>query len=220
MNLPRARRDDLLTTKLDDEVVIYDPESKQAHSLNRVAVAVWNHADGAKTIAELQRMVSGDLGAQIDHTAVVSAIRKLERAHLLLDKVGTLGPMTRREILGKGGKLGAAAMVTPLIASALVPVAAAAASPGACTNPVACVTFCGTGTPGTCGCFPTTEGGAWCGQGIACATAEHCTTSADCPTGSRCTATCCGGTICEPACETLAPNSPLPHGQTSTGYFA
>jgi len=147
MNPPSSRRDDLLTTKLDDEVVIYDPETKQAHSLNRLAVAVWTHADAAESIEDLNRRVSADIGAVIDQSAVVKAIRKLDKARLLVDKFTATGPMTRRQLLGTGGKLGAAAMVTPLIASALVPVAAAAASviPGLCPTGVCFETCQGPG---------------------------------------------------------------------------
>jgi hypothetical protein len=140
MNLPSARRDDLLTTKLDDEVVVYDPERKQAHSLNRVALAVWNHSDGAKTIEELQRAASEEVGVPVDQGAIWVALSKLEKANLLLGKVSTAGAMTRRDMLGKAGRYGAMAVATPLIASALVPMAAAAAS--------ACV---GTTPPGTAG---------------------------------------------------------------------
>ena len=168
MNLPRGRRDDVLTTNLEDDVVIYDPESKQAHSLNRLAVAVWKHADGSKTIEDLQRLASDDVGSPVDQAAVRLALRKLERAHLLMEKVGTAKPMTRREMLQKAGQLSAAAMVTPIVASALVPVAAAAAS--ACANPFVCPNptfcnqsiFCDLFGRLTCVCVATTDGVSRC----------------------------------------------------------
>jgi hypothetical protein len=128
MNVPRARHDDLLMTKLEDEVVVYDPERKQAHSLNRTALAVWNHADGHKSLQELQRLVTADTGLPVNQAAILQALRKLERAHLLMEKVGTVRPMTRREMLAKAGQIGAAAAAAPLVVSALIPTAAAAAS--------------------------------------------------------------------------------------------
>jgi hypothetical protein len=223
MNPPRSRRDELLTTKLDDEVVIYDPETKQAHSLNRLAVAVWTHADVADTIEDLNRRVSHDLGVPIDRADVLSAIRKLDRARLLVDKFVATGPMTRRQLLGKGGKLGAAAMVTPLVASALVPMAAAAASPnpGQCPTGV-CLESCVGGVPapgGVCACTTAIEGGAHrCGENFFCGTTAACVSSADCVSafglGSYCQGPNCGGcgpNVCVPACGTpgfLAPATP------------
>ena len=65
MNLPQAKKTNLLTTELEDEVVVYDPDSKQAHSLNRTAVAVWNHCDGKTSLGDLQRRVSAEVGAPI-----------------------------------------------------------------------------------------------------------------------------------------------------------
>jgi Coenzyme PQQ synthesis protein D (PqqD) len=136
MNLPQARRDDLLATRLDDEVVVYDPERKRAHSLNRLAAAVWNHADGTRTIEELQRLASHEVGVSIDQAAVMLAVRKLQRAHLLMENIGAGKPLTRREMLGRAGRYSTAALVTPLVASSLVPAPVAAAS--ACGADQAC----------------------------------------------------------------------------------
>jgi hypothetical protein len=129
MNLPEARTDKLLTTELEDEVVVYDPARKQAHSLNRTAVAVWHHSDGETSLAELRRRVEAEIGVPVSEATVWLALRKLERAHLLVEKLGSAEPMTRRQVLSKGGRLGAAAMVaTPIILSANVLPAAAALS--------------------------------------------------------------------------------------------
>ncbi len=150
MSLPRARRDDLLVTNLDEEVVVYDPERQQAHSLNRLAVSVWRHSDGTRVVGDLQRLVSDDLGVSIDQAAVVAALRMLDKAKLL-DKQDVSAGLTRREALGKAGRFGAAAVIaTPIIASAFVPMAAAAAS--VCSGP---------GSPGT-------TAGAPCGTPCQC----------------------------------------------------
>jgi hypothetical protein len=87
-------------------------------------------------------------------------------------------------------------------------------SPNTCDNPIACANPCGTGD---CACFPTTEGGAFCGQGIPCATAIVCVTSSDCPAGWACTETCCGGLICEPPCGGAFAAAVAGAGPTSTG---
>jgi hypothetical protein len=228
MDVPRTRRDDLLTTKLDDEVVVYDPESKQAHSLNRLAVAVWNHADGSKSIDELQQSVSDEIGTPVDQTAVVNAIRKLERAHLLLDKVRAVGPLTRRQMLTKSGKLGAAAIVTPLIASAFVPVAAAAASViihPECTG-ATCGTFteCSSGNPDcVCGsiCGPGGPGGICVPGSTSCGSLLPCAPDLSCLAGSVCACgSCCGIPVCVPiALTSVCPTTtaPITTHRTSSG---
>ncbi len=181
MNLPRARRDGLLSTNLDDEVVVYDPQRKRAHSLNRTAVAVWNHCDGSTPIDELRRLASEEVGHRLDVPAVWLALRKLERAHLLTERINDISPMTRREMLGKAGRFGAAAMATPLIASALVPVAAAAASPpGTNCSPTSpfcqcAITFEGAGNPGRGACV-----------NITTPLLGPCKNSAACPSGRVC----------------------------------
>jgi len=154
MKVLRPRRSDLLVTKLDDEVVVYDPERKQAHSLNRLAVAVWNHAGNAKTVEELHQNVSQELDVAIDRSAVVDALRMLERAQLVATKLSASAGMTRRDALKKAGRYGAAAVVaTPIIASALVPVAAAAAS--VCVGPGSPGNTAGATCGATCQCLKT-----------------------------------------------------------------
>jgi hypothetical protein len=222
MNLPRGRRDDLLTTKLDDEVVVYDPETKRAHSLNRLAVAVWNHSDSAKTVADLQQKVSDDIGVPIDHAAVLSALRKLERAHLLLGKVADTGPMTRREILRKGGKLSAAVAVTPLIVSALVPVAAAAASPShVCSPGGICGAVSTCGATGACVCFLTVENRGFCHLPESCGGLQSCSSTLQCPTGMACVVTCCGAqAVCIQGCPAGQGPAQVLHGATTIGVLA
>jgi hypothetical protein len=142
MNPPKARTSDVLKTDLGEEVIIYDPESKRAHSLNPLAVSVWNHFDGQNTIADLGRLVSAEIGRPIDEPIIEDALRQLEQAHLLTRRVQEVGGKTlgRREMLRKAGQIGGAALATPIVASILVPTAAAAASP----PPTAFYSFSGT----------------------------------------------------------------------------
>ncbi len=202
----------MLHADLDDEVVLYDPVRKQAHSLNRVVVAVWNHADGTNTIERLQRLASAEIGTPIDQEAVWLALLKLERAHLLMEKLGVVGPMTRREVLGKAGKYGAAAMATPLIASALVPAAAAAQSivePPFCAR-ATCGSFipCSTNPDCVCVAFggPSGRGDICLPGSTQCSTLVPCNpTDLSCPSGSVCVInTCCNGPVCVPVSLTAA----------------
>jgi Coenzyme PQQ synthesis protein D (PqqD) len=130
MNLPRARKDTLLRTDLADEVVVYDNDSKQAHSLNRLAVSVWSNCDGQNDVSELAHRVSSEIGAIVDELTIRRALRQLEAAHLLASHLEVSGAKTigRRRMLQRAGQMGAVAVATPVVASILVPTAAAAAS--------------------------------------------------------------------------------------------
>jgi predicted metal-dependent phosphoesterase TrpH len=107
--------------------VLYDPDRHQAHSLNRVAVAIWKHCNGNNSVAALRQLAKTELGVPVEEGVVWRALAQLQSAHLLVEE-DPRSAVSRRAILDKAGRLGIAAMATPLIASALVPVAAAAAS--------------------------------------------------------------------------------------------
>lgn len=114
--------------------MVYDPERNQAHSLNRTALAIWNQCDGRNSILDLQRLVGAELGVPIDETAIRLGLRKLLAAHLLVEMRQPVDPVTRRDLLRSAGQLGALAVATPLIASAFIPAAAAAASLPVCRH--------------------------------------------------------------------------------------
>jgi hypothetical protein len=184
-------------------------------------VAVWNHSEGASSVDDLQRMVANDVGLAVDRDAIVSALRKLDRAHLLLEKVSAAGPITRRQALTRGGKLGVAAAVTPLIASALVPTAAAAASPSHICSPAgSCGTTPQCGVSGACVCFLTVDGFGFCHLPESCAGLPSCNSTLDCPTGQACVVTCCGPqSICIQPCPPGSTPAPSLHGATTIGVL-
>ena len=161
---PHARKNGVLTTELDDELIVYDTDSKWAHSLNLIAACVWRHCDGRHSIGDLQRVTSVEVGALVDEEAIVLALRQLDQAHLLVEAFPKTGLIvTRREMLRSARRVGAAAVVAPIVFSALVPVPAAAASCIACQVllPQPCVVG---GTPccNGCSCQPSQAGGLLC----------------------------------------------------------
>jgi hypothetical protein len=58
--LPRARKDCLLR-KLDDELLIYDPQRHEGHCLNSTAAAVWRLCDGKNSPLNIAGIVSRQL---------------------------------------------------------------------------------------------------------------------------------------------------------------
>jgi hypothetical protein len=109
-------------------VVVYDPQRHLAHSLNRAALVVWKHCSGNNSVTELRRLVAGELGVEVDESAIWLALRRLASAHLLVGTPDDFKAVSRRQVLRTAGRIGIVAAVTPLISSALVPLAAAAAS--------------------------------------------------------------------------------------------
>ncbi len=125
--LPRARQEGLLFSPLNDELVIYDTARNKAHSLNRVATMVWKNCDGATTVSQLRELVAQELHSEVDEQVVWLALQQLERNRLLEGRMQTPGNLiSRREAARRFGKV--AAIVIPLVASAMIPPAVFAIS--------------------------------------------------------------------------------------------
>jgi hypothetical protein len=125
--VPMARSEGLLIQPVGDEWVVYDEQNRQAHCLKPLAARVFKLADGTTNADELAKLVSRDLGETVDAASVLDAVAQLEE-HGLMDDSMRRGAISRREMMRKSAKVGAAAAVAaPLISS----VAAAPAWAGA-----------------------------------------------------------------------------------------
>jgi hypothetical protein len=126
---PVARRREVVVKVVGDEVLVYDLERHRAHSLNRMAAAVWRACDGTRgtreIAAELQR-----IGQPQTEEAVQYALAELSRARLLAAPTSARR-LTRRELMRR---VGATAAALPVVTSIMVPRAADAQS-AACFPP-------------------------------------------------------------------------------------
>ena len=155
---PRARAEGLVVKSLPDELLIYHLRRHQAHSLNRIAAAVWRQCDGTQTPGEIALRLHDAQGVPVDEDTVRYALGKLSRAGLLLEPVADRG-LTRRALIQRLGT--AAAVALPLVTSIVSPSAAQAQScvgeAAACTADSqccggACASFCCCACVlGTCG---------------------------------------------------------------------
>jgi hypothetical protein len=132
MDHPKARRNDLFSERLAEEMVIYDKLNHKAHTLNKTVLAVWESADGGKSVDDLARILQHELGLPADHSTVLLALEQLEKAGLLetsdeLEKGEE--PPSRRELARRFALAGVSAALVPLIASVVAPTPAMAASP-------------------------------------------------------------------------------------------
>jgi Coenzyme PQQ synthesis protein D (PqqD) len=138
---PKAKTEWLIVREIDGETLVYDRSRAAASCLNEFAARVWRECDGETSVAE----IAAALGE--DERAVWLALRQLTKAQLLTEAIafppGMSAAKSRREVAGRLGLgLGAAALVTSIVAP--MPAQAASCVPfqGVCAGPA--------GTPSNC----------------------------------------------------------------------
>ena len=128
--LPRARAENIVSRKVQGEVIIYDKTRNVGTCLNAFAAEVWDRCDGQSSPAAIAQALSQSRQEPVDERAVWLAVDKLSRAKLLEQPIklppAVLGGASRRELL-RGLSLGAAAAV-PVVLSIKAPAAAQSAS--------------------------------------------------------------------------------------------
>ena len=124
---PRARKEGLLVEELPDETLVYDLERHKAHCLNQTATFVWRHCDGQTTIGELAKLLQDEFRIYANEEVVWLALDRLERAHLLRERVRpqTETPRYSRRRLARRLGIG---MAIPVVVSIVAPMAVHAQS--------------------------------------------------------------------------------------------
>src|SRR5512141_3405907 len=99
---PRVRTAGLVVRELAGELIVYDLGRHRAHCLGDAAAAVWRRCDGRTSVSEIARAVAEERGETLGPRAVLAAVRRFERAHLLespLPRRCAPEPMARRSLL-------------------------------------------------------------------------------------------------------------------------
>jgi Coenzyme PQQ synthesis protein D (PqqD) len=128
---PKARRDELLSESIEDELLVYDETVHQGHSLNRVAAAIWRRCDGETSVPELSRLVTAELGTVASEELVWHALGQLGDRHLLEEPPDAhlrVISLSRRDLVERLAL--AAGLTLALVTSMPIPAAAQAGSPG------------------------------------------------------------------------------------------
>ncbi|HXL79335.1 MAG TPA: PqqD family protein [Pyrinomonadaceae bacterium] len=159
--LPLARTEQLIIKEVDDEVLVYDLKTDQAHCLNKTAALVWQNCDGSKSIKDIARLLESDGRTNLDDQVVWLALDELDKFNLLLQAGDKPAGISRRQIMRT---IGAAAIALPVIISIASPSPVEAAS---CNQPSNRDNQCPCGSNGQC-------------------SSNHCVGSKCCPTGSAC----------------------------------
>lgn len=133
MSKPRARADGLVVRSLAGETLVYDLERHRVHCLNRTTALVWRCCDGRSDVVRIASRVARETAAPADEALVWLALRQLDKARLLQDRLhrGETPQLSRREV---ARRLGLSVALLPLIATVLAPTPAEAAACSAATN--------------------------------------------------------------------------------------
>ena len=131
MTLPQARNDELIVKQMADETLVYDLHRKRAHCLNAAAGLIWGQCDGQTDVDQMAKVLERELGLPRDEDLVQLGLAGLDRAHLLVERLGP--PIlsvryTRRRLLRQGIIASAAAILLPTVISIVAPTAAQAAA--------------------------------------------------------------------------------------------
>src|SRR6185503_15133397 len=140
--LPLARTEQLIVKEVDDEVLVYDLKTDQAHCLNKTAALVWKKCDGRATVENIAGSLANEINVAKDERIVWLALDQLEKFNLLesaATQPGFLPRINRRQLVRT---IGVATLALPVIFSIASPRPVEAASP--CSNPM--------GRPGGCPC--------------------------------------------------------------------
>jgi hypothetical protein len=117
---PLAKKSNIFSENLPQEVILYNKTNNKVHCLNKTAAAVWESSDGTRTVEDLARIVETKSEAPMDRKLVLLALDELEKADLMESGSGMIldaALTSRRKAMGKIALAGTA-LVTTIVASA------------------------------------------------------------------------------------------------------
>lgn len=118
---PRGRNKQIVTQKVENEMLVYDLKTDKAICLNPTAFFVWQQCDGKTSIAEM----AGTLDKKVQNGAgedmVWLALKELDKANLLDRKSFKFDKeikVSRRKLIGYGVPMAALPVIMSLVAPA------------------------------------------------------------------------------------------------------
>lgn len=122
--LPKARTSEIVVQDVDDELLIYNLKTNEAHHLNKTISMVWQNCDGKTSYAEMSAILSRELGEEVEADFVWIALKELEKIELLgeIDPAGGFENLSRRKVLFK---YALPAIAVPIVVSLVTPASAA-----------------------------------------------------------------------------------------------
>ena len=117
--LPEARRDDLVTREIPEELLVYDLKRHKAFCLNQMAASIWKKCSGKRTVAELLSELQREYRLTIDERAVWLGLDQLHKANLLKHprrRPSQWPQISRRGLVRAGLIAGVVPLVTMIVA--------------------------------------------------------------------------------------------------------
>ena len=151
---PLARSAGLVVHEVDGEVLSYDVATHRANCLNETSAFVWRHANGRRSLRDIESEFTLAFGVAAARDTVAYALNELERNDLMSSRKTAAHPAVSRRVLLRRIGVGAAVAI-PVVALLVAPPATHAAScscvnPGACLVQVACPSTVNCNGAGVC----------------------------------------------------------------------
>ncbi|GMU52525.1 MAG: hypothetical protein AMXMBFR33_16710 [Candidatus Xenobia bacterium] len=124
--MPRAIEGLIVSPVGDGDSVVFNKQQNRVHSLNAVAARVLSACDGVTPMSDVVQALAPAYGDSTEDVLWLT-LRRLQSSGLLATPLPGNGLSSRREFLGKWGKIAAA---LPIVASIAAPAPAAAQSAG------------------------------------------------------------------------------------------
>jgi hypothetical protein len=128
------RVDGLLSEAVDNELLVFNRATDEAHALNGTAAAVFNLCDGTTDRVAMATVLAADFGLPNDQAVVDLALSELRDAGLVTADEVPEG-ISRRSVIRSLGLSVMAAAALPVIETMLASPAAALSSPTPTTFP-------------------------------------------------------------------------------------
>lgn len=122
--LPQARKDQLITKEVADELVVYDRRTDRALCLNSTAAFVWTHCDGKTSVDRIAQLLEAEIKTPVEPEIVHYTLNQLNKSRLLEDSYAAPKQTLSRRAVMRWGV--AAAVTVPFISSITAPTAAQA----------------------------------------------------------------------------------------------
>lgn len=125
------RKPDLVTEQLEGELLVFDPETNEAHSLNESAALVFEMCDGSSTTEEMRNRLP-EISLPADAEIVELALAELVEASLIeVQPELPASGVTRRTLTRRLGLSAVGVALIPVVETILAqPAAALGSVPG------------------------------------------------------------------------------------------
>ena len=113
---PRARTNDLIVSTVGSDLLLFDATSQHLHHLQRDAAAVWQAADGSRSVTDLADLTCL---SEVDIHQILGRLAEAGLLETARDRQTPRSRVDRRRVLGRAGLAAAVISISaPLAAQA------------------------------------------------------------------------------------------------------